>query len=166
MILHHIVFKGVMDMPVEVIPAIEMVFKARDRIVTENHIAAIIFHLKIVRDLDELLGKSAVAAAVMIAFDEKFLPVELLQNGNGNAGLAPEHIAQHIDDIAGRDHTVPAPGQFGVHFLHRGEGAVIERQTVGVAEVHIRDVKSLTNGLLLRHLEYPPSALSSRQKSA
>ena len=166
MILHHIVFKGVMDMPVEVMPAVEMVFEARDRIVTENHIAALVFYLKIVRDLDELLGESAVAAAVMVALDEEFLPFELLQDGNGDAGLAPEHIAQHIDDIAGRDHAVPTADQLGVHFFHRGKRTVIKCQTVGVAEVHIRDVKSLTNGLLLRHLEYPPSALSSRQKSA
>ena len=65
-------------MTVQVIPAVIMVLKTRDWVMAEDDLTVGVLNLQIFCDLDELLEKPSVAAAVMVALNQKHLPVQLI----------------------------------------------------------------------------------------
>ena len=138
--LHHVPLKRVMNMTVQMIPAVIVVLKTRDWVMTEDNLTVGVLNLQILRDLDELLEKPPIAAAVMVALNQKYLPVQLVKDRNRFLHIAPEHIAKNIDGVTRMNGGVPSLNKCSVHFLNCFEGAVIERQSILVTVMPIGDI--------------------------
>ena len=50
-VLHHVELKRVVDVTIQVIPAVEMVLEAWGRVVAQHHVAPIVFNLHVFCDL-------------------------------------------------------------------------------------------------------------------
>lgn len=135
--LHHVPLERVMDMAIEMVPAMEVVLEARDRIVAQNHILTAIFDFQILCDTRELVAERLLLMSVMVAKDEHLLPVQGLENGNGTILVAPEHIAKDKHPVARLDSLVPPGHQCFVHFLNGFEWTVVIGQDVLMAVVPV-----------------------------
>lgn len=130
--LHHVGFKGIMYMTIQVIPPVKMVFEAGNWIVTQDNFAPVILNLKVLGNFDELLRKSPVIATVVVPFNQELLTVQLLQNRNCKIEIAPEHIAKNIDDVSRLHDAIPTLDERLIHLLNRPERAVIEGDDVAM----------------------------------
>ena len=138
--LHHVPLKRVMNMTVQMIPAVIVVLKTRDWVMTDDNLTVGVLNLQILRDLDELLEKPPITAAVMVALNQKYLPVQLVKDRNRFLHITPEHIAKNIDGVARMNGGIPSLDKRSVHFLNRFERAVIECQNVIMAVMPIGDI--------------------------
>jgi len=138
--LHHVPLKRVMNMTVQMIPAVIVVLKTRDWVMTEDNLTVGVLNLQILRDLDELLEKPPIAAAVMVALNQKYLPVQLVKDRNRFLHIAPEHIAKNIDGVTRMNGGVPSLNKCSVHVLNCFERTIIERQNVIMAVMPIGDI--------------------------
>jgi hypothetical protein len=138
--LHHVPLKGIVNMTVQVIPAVIVVLETRDWVMAEDNLTVGVLNLQILRDLDELLEKPPIAAAVMVALNQKYLPVQLVKDRNRFLHITPEHIAKNIDGVARMNGGIPSLDKRSVHFLNRFERAVIECQNVIMAVMPIGDI--------------------------
>lgn len=53
--LHHVPLKGIVNMAVQVIPAVIVVLETRDWVMAEDNLTVGVLNLQLLRDLDELL---------------------------------------------------------------------------------------------------------------
>ena len=81
-VLHHVELERVVDVTIQVIPAVEMVFEAWDRVMAQHHIAPIVFNLHVFCDLHEFVGELLDVAAVMVSFNQENLAGQRIQNRN------------------------------------------------------------------------------------
>ena len=127
-------------MTVQMIPTVIVVLKTRDWVMAEDNLTVGVLDLQILCDLDELLEKPPIAATVMVALNQKYLSVQLVENRNRFLHIAPEHIAKNIDGVARMNGGIPSLDERSVHFLNRFERAVIECQNVIMAVMPIGDI--------------------------
>ena len=74
---------------------------------------------------------------VMVALDKDDVAVELFEDFNRLGHVTPEHVAEHIDGIAGVDCGVPSTDDFCIVVLDGFEGAIIKSEDVDVAEMKV-----------------------------
>lgn len=139
-VLHHVPFKGGMNVSIEMEPSIEVIFEARDGIVAKHDMVFAIFDFEIIADFGEALQQTSIVATVVVALDEDDVAVELFEYVDGGRHITPEHVAEDIDGITGIDRGVPASNKFGIVFENRLEGASIKVDAVGVIVMPIRDI--------------------------
>ena len=69
--------------------------------------------------------------------------VELFQDRNGLAALTPEHVSKDINEIAGRNYTVPPANEFHIHILYTQKRPVIKPDHIGMAVMPVGNIKLL-----------------------
>lgn len=131
--LHHVPLKRIVGMTVEMMPAVEVILEAWDRIVAQNHIFAAILYLWILRNMGELVAERLFLVRIMIAKDKHFLPIQRLQDGSGAVLITPKHITEDKCPIVRRSCFVSLNHQCPVHFLDGFEWAVVVGQDVLMA---------------------------------
>lgn len=72
---HHVPFKGIVDMSVQMNPSVKMIFEAWNRVVTQYHFPTVVFCLDILIDLYKQFIELAVMPAIMITFDQDLLAI-------------------------------------------------------------------------------------------
>ena len=135
------ILEGIVDVPVQMICSVKVVLEARDRVVAQNNPAILVSHLKIFSDLYEFTQKPSVITAVVVAADQKLLAVQRFQNPDRVLHPAPEHIAEHVDDVAWSDGGIPSLDQHLIHLQKGLERTVVERDNIGVAVMPIGNVE-------------------------
>ena len=126
-----------MDMAVEVEPTVEVVLETGDGVMTKHNVVFAIFDFKIIAYFGEALQEASIVTTVMVALDKDDVAVELFEDFNRLGHIAPEHVAEYIDGIAGVDCGVPSTDDFCI-MVHNGfEGAIVKSEDVDVAEVEV-----------------------------
>ena len=128
-------------MTIEMQPTIEVIFKARDGIVTENDIVFTILDFLIINNFSKALCKCSIAHSVVIAFDKDFCTVELLNNLNCFGCLAPKHIAKNINNIAWSNFFVPPTNQLCVHVHRALKRTIVKENAVGMIVMPISNIE-------------------------
>ena len=115
-----------MNVSIEVKPSVEVILEARDGIVAEYDVVFAIFDFEIVAYLGEALQQTSVVATVVVALDEDDVAVESFEYIDCGRHVAPEHVTEDVDGIAGVDSGVPTANKFFVVFGNRLKWAIVE----------------------------------------
>ena len=107
---------------------------------TEENPKDRVHNLQLINDIDEILEKPPIAAAVMVALNQKYLPVQLVKDRNRFLHIAPEHLAKIKDGVTRMNGGVPSLNKCSVHVLNCFERTIIERQNVIMAVMPIGDI--------------------------
>ena len=130
-----------MYMPIQMIPAVIMIFETRNGIMAKYDVSKIIIYFKVLCNFRKLFYELTIIRSIMISFDKKFLPVQGLQNWYGLRGNTPKHITKHINRIARIGCSVPTLNKLFIHFFYCLKRAIIKRKNVCMCIMPVCDIQ-------------------------